>query len=69
MEQSVINFFMTQGPWALLFVLLLYWVLKENSKRETRLIECLESLDEKYKDIYNNLDEIKEGIKDISRRC
>jgi hypothetical protein len=33
-DQSMMNFFMTQGPWALLFVVLFYWTLKDKDKRE-----------------------------------
>lgn len=33
----------SQGAWAVLFVTLLVWVLKENNKREQRLIGVVET--------------------------
>ena len=63
MDASTLSFFATQGPWALLFVLLLFWVLRENAKREERLIKCLDDLAPKIDGIVHDLGEIKEQIK------
>lgn len=57
-----LNYFATQGPWALLFVILLFWVLKENAKREERLISCLDELSSKYDSISRDVSDIKEAI-------
>jgi hypothetical protein len=63
MEQGVLEFFITQGPWALLFVMLFFYVLKQNAKREDRLISCLEELSAKYDTIAKDVGEIKELVK------
>lgn len=61
METSL-TYFQSQGPWALLFVILLFWVLKENAKREERLISCLDELSSKYDTISKDVGEIKDSI-------
>jgi uncharacterized protein YoxC len=48
MEQAVVNSAAQQGLWALLFVTLLVWVLKENNKREERLLNTLETLSSRF---------------------
>jgi hypothetical protein len=34
----------TQGPWALLFLSLFWWTLKENKNRENKYIEVISKL-------------------------
>lgn len=63
MEQGLLDFFKTQGPWALLFVMLFFYVLKENARREDRLIRCLEELSAKYDTIAKDVGEIKDMVK------
>jgi hypothetical protein len=63
LDQLNLDFFISQGPWAALFVSLLFWVLKENSKREERLITCLDELSSKYDTIARDITEIKDEIK------
>jgi cell division protein FtsB len=46
-------------------VILLFWVLKENAKREDRLINCLNDLSSKYDTISKDVGEIKDEIKDL----
>lgn len=60
--ETSLNYFASQGPWALLFVILLFWVLKENAKREERLISCLDELSSKYDTISKDVGEIKDSI-------
>jgi hypothetical protein len=57
------NFFQTQGPWALLFVGLLLWVLKESQRREDRLIEVIDRLSEKYDEMAADLRAIKDSLR------
>ena len=39
MEAEIIKLAVSQGLWAALFVVLLFYVLKANEKRENRLLE------------------------------
>ena len=41
MEIEVLKFAASQGLWAVLFVALLFYVLKENSKREEKFQEII----------------------------
>ena len=55
MEQTLIEVFKSQGPWALLFVFLLIYILKMNEKREERLIGSSERREGEYQQIINKL--------------
>ena len=44
MENELVKMAITQGPWALLFVVLLIYVMRENKRREERLLTALEAL-------------------------
>ena len=75
MEQEVIKLAMTQGLWAVLFVALLFYVLRNNEKREERLLGCLEQMGEQYeslssdvKETRDDVKEVREDIKDLKRR-
>jgi preprotein translocase subunit YajC len=46
MEQEVIKMAASQGLWALLFVVLLFWVLRENAKREEKYQNILQDLNQ-----------------------
>ena len=59
MESELIKSAMTQGFWAVLFVVLLLYVLKENSKREENYQSIISKLSE---EIYQDLKEIKNKI-------
>jgi hypothetical protein len=68
MEQEVMRLAMSQGLWATLFVALLFYVLKENSKRESELRATIDKLVEKFeilKGIEENLKDLKEGFKEM----
>ena len=60
LEQNMLDFFRTQGPWALLFVVLLFWVLKENAKREANYQEIIQELSEKFDIVETIRDDVKE---------
>lgn len=62
MDQTMLSFFQTQGPWALLFVALFLWVLRENQKREARLIDVIDRLSEKYDEMASDLRAIKDSL-------
>lgn len=68
MEQEILKFVMTQGVFAVLFVWLLFYVLKENSKREAELRKTIDSLAEKFellKNIEEALKDLKSDIKEV----
>ncbi|MGM0836057.1 MAG: BhlA/UviB family holin-like peptide [Bacillota bacterium] len=62
MEAEVFKIFLTQGPFALLFVWLLFYVMKTNSEREKRLHGLLEKFSEKYDVVIDELRHIKNRI-------
>ena len=75
MEQEVMKLAMTQGLWAVLFVALLFYVLRNNEKREERLLGCLEQMGEQYenlsadvKETRDVVKEVREDVKDLKRR-
>jgi hypothetical protein len=58
-----------------LFVALLFYVLRNNEKREERLLGCLEQMGEQYenlsadvKETRDVVKEVREDIKDLKRR-
>ncbi len=59
MEVDVVKYFLTQGPFAVLFVWLLIYVMKTNRERETRLQELLDKFSEKYDVIISEIRDIK----------
>lgn len=68
MEQEIVRLAMSQGLWATLFVALLFYVLKENSKRESELRAIIDKLVEKFeilKGIDENLKDLKEEFKEM----
>nr|WP_024985062.1 BhlA/UviB family holin-like peptide [Brevibacillus borstelensis] len=64
MEMDVLKYFLTQGPFALLFVWLLLYTMKRNERRENRLQDILDKFSEKYDVVISELREIKGEIKD-----
>lgn len=62
METTILSFFEAQGPWALLFVSLFFWVLRENQRREARLIDVIDRLSEKYDEMSTDLRDIKDSL-------
>lgn len=47
METEIIRIAATQGLWAVLFVCLLFWVLRENAKREAEYRQFVQDLTQK----------------------
>lgn len=54
--------FLTQGAFSILFVYLLFYVLRENGKRESKLMEYF---DGDIKEIKGDISDIKDSIEDI----
>lgn len=61
MESEVLRLLATQGPFAVLFVALLFWVLKQNAKRE----ESYQSTISKLADKFDLLEDVKRDVHDI----
>lgn len=64
MESEILKFAMTQGLWAVLFVVLLFYVLRTSGEREKRLIDCVDRLSKQFKVV----DDIKDGVGRIERK-
>jgi hypothetical protein len=63
MEMEISKYFLTQGPFAILFVWLLVYVMKNNKEREARLQDLLDKFSNKYDVIIDKLDDLKSKIK------
>lgn len=62
LEAEIVKLAASQGLWAVLFVALLFYVLKHNEKREERLMTCLEKLTQDVGDIKDDISELKSKI-------
>lgn len=62
MENELIKYFITQGAFAALFVWLLFYVLKENSKREGNYQGIIKELTNLLPTIKQDVEEIKNKI-------
>jgi hypothetical protein len=65
LEAEIIKMATSQGIFAVLFVALLFYVLKHNEKREERLLSCLERLTSQYEEISHDVGEIKSDIEEL----
>lgn len=63
MEQEIIRYAATQGIFAILFIWLLFYVLKNNEKREAELRRTIDNLVSKL-DILEDMKECISSIKD-----
>ncbi|WP_102271319.1 BhlA/UviB family holin-like peptide [Cytobacillus massiliigabonensis] len=59
---DVIKYLLTQGPYAVLFVGLLIYVMKTNKERESRLHDLLDKFSEKYDVVIEELRGIKSKL-------
>ena len=59
METEIIKLAASQGIFAVLFVALLFYVLRYNEKREERLMACLEKLTQDVGEIKSDIEELK----------
>ncbi|WP_073021852.1 BhlA/UviB family holin-like peptide [Clostridium intestinale] len=62
MEAELIKLIATQGAFALLFSYLLFYVLKENSKREQNYQEIIQKFSDSLPQIENSISYIHEMI-------
>lgn len=56
------NYFIAQGPFAILFVWLFWYQVKSSAEREDRYQNLLEAMTEKYDDIAKEIKEVKERL-------
>jgi hypothetical protein len=63
MDVDLFKYAVMQGPFAVLFVWLLIYVMRNNEKRETRLQDLLDKFSEKYDVIISEIRDIKERFK------
>lgn len=59
MESELLNSMMSQGPWALLFLSLFWWTLRENKNRENKYIEVISKLSD---EVISEIKAIKDHI-------
>ncbi|WP_240903732.1 BhlA/UviB family holin-like peptide [Chengkuizengella sediminis] len=62
MELNIIQYFLTQGPFAVLFVWLLIYVMKNNNNRENRLYNTLDELSKRFGSLDKKLNRIEDKI-------
>ena len=62
METEIIKLAVSQGIFAVLFVALLFYVLRHNERREERLMVCLESMAHDVGEIKNDIEILKERV-------
>jgi len=65
LEQEIIRLAASQGLWAVLFVALLFYVLRENVKREERLLSALERLSTQYEALARDVGEVRDDVKEL----
>lgn len=72
MEMDVLKYFITQGPFAILFVWLLIYVIRTNKEREVDLIRTNKEREGRLHDLLDKFSEkydlIIEEIRDIKGR-
>ena len=61
-ESDVLRQLSTQGPWALLFCVLLFWVMREATKREKVLMDFITGMRCGLQAISDNLIKLSERI-------
>jgi predicted nucleic acid-binding Zn-ribbon protein len=62
---EILTYFITQGPFAVLFVWLLYTSKKESKEREDRLMNHVEKTTETLDDIRDSLRDLRSEVDDI----
>jgi len=62
MENEILGYFVTQGPFAILFVWLLIYVMKNNRERENRLHDILDKFSNKYDVIIDEIRDLKDRV-------
>ncbi len=69
-ETELLKIAATQGPWAVLFVALLFYTMRDAANRERllmdflgKLADSLRALTEKYDALYDDVCEIKQDVR------
>lgn len=60
--REVLGYFLTQGPFAVLFVWLFMYQVKSSEAREQRYQQLLTTMADKYDDILKEIQEVKERL-------
>lgn len=60
--KEVFGYFLTQGPFAVLFVWLFWYQVKSSEAREERYQQLLKAMTEKYDEITDELRSVKERL-------
>lgn len=68
LETEIWKYFATQGPFAALFVWLLYYNMKANRERENRLQDLLDKFSEKYDVIVLEIRELRKDVNENGRK-
>lgn len=68
MDQNLLQYFVTQGPFAILFVWLFFSTRKESQEREKKLYKTIEDQNEIMKGFTEKYDIIIDQLDDIKRR-
>ncbi len=68
MEAEIIKLAVSQGLWAALFVVLLFYVLKTNERRENRLLSSLDQMGKHYECLSKDVGDIKDDVKEIKKQ-
>ena len=68
MESEIIKLALSQGIYAVLFVFLLFWVLKENSRRERNYQMLLEKFSDNFDELGKKIDRVEIKIDAIERK-
>lgn len=63
MDEQLLKYFLTQGPFAVLFIWLFLHQMKSSEKRELRYQSLLEAMTQKYDDIVDQLRDIRSRMK------
>ncbi|UFJ40088.1 hypothetical protein LOK74_18930 [Brevibacillus humidisoli] len=68
MEQTLWNTLLQQGPFAALFVWLLFYVMKTSKEREMRLQELLNKFSDKYDVVITELREVNSELREVKEK-
>ncbi|WP_232695466.1 BhlA/UviB family holin-like peptide [Brevibacillus daliensis] len=62
LDESVFKLLLQQGPYAALFIWLLFYVIRTNKERENRLQDLLDKFSDKYDLIISELRDLKNRV-------
>lgn len=62
MDNELIKYFISQGPFAVLFIWLFWYQVKSSEAREERYQSLLTAMTEKYDDIAEEIRKVKERL-------